>query len=175
MNARESQDATKPGATDAMSDVAYDEVDPKKAQSARQLRDVIRRLVVSQGALDESRRPCGAPLSLPHAHALLGLLGATQPLTLNALAAGQRIDRTNVSRLCAKMEALGELERASNPQDGRALALRLTEHGERVARHVDATSAARFGAILDALGPRAPSVLSALDHLLDAIQRIEQE
>lgn len=49
--------------------------------------------------------------SIPHAYALLELLHHGEPMTVSELAAHLAIDRTNVSRLCARMEEAGQLAR----------------------------------------------------------------
>lgn len=130
--------------------------------TGRALRDALHRLIVAQGALDTVSRPCGATIALPHAYALLALRGG--PLRVSDLAARLRIDRSNVSRLCARMEAAGEITRARDPADGRAWRLQLTPAGERAAEAVDASSARHFAAVADRLAAPA-AVLQAL-HLL---------
>lgn len=142
---------------------------------ARRLRDAVRYLVVAHGALEESRRPCGAPLSIPHAYALLELLHHGEPMTVSELAATLAIDRTNVSRLCARMEEAGDLERAPHPDDGRARALRLTAKGRRVAQGVDDQSARHFGRLAKRLGDDVGAVVAALDRLSDAMASSEDE
>lgn len=141
----------------------------RTADDVRALRDGLRRLVVEHGALDEACRPCGAPLSLPHAHALLELRAASGPLRVSALAQRLRIDRTNVSRLCARLERLGELERTADPADGRARALALTPRGRARAAEVDRASVAHVGRLAAALGPDLPRVLDALERLRAAM------
>lgn len=133
----------------------------------RALRDTIQRLIVAHGALDATRRPCGAPIALPHAYALLALRDG--PLRVTDLAARLRIDRSNVSRLCARMEAAGELTRARDPADGRARQVRLTPQGERAAAAVDASSAAHFAEIVARLDAPA-QVLAALHALITALE-----
>ncbi len=142
--------------------------------TARRLRDAVRHLVVAHGALEEARRPCGAELSVPHAYALLELLHHEAPLTVSELATKLAIDRTNVSRLCARMAEAGELTRAPHPVDGRALALRLTERGQRLARNVDESSARHFAHLTKRLGPSAGEILSALERLSEAMRSIEE-
>lgn len=137
-------------------------------ESARRLRDGLRRLLVAHGALEPTRRPCGTPLSLPHAHALL-TLRARGPMSVSGLAAELSIDRTNVSRLCRRMEAAGELARAPDLEDGRARRLELTPLGERVARNVDHASVAHFDAVVARLGDDAEAVVAALDRLSVAL------
>jgi len=136
--------------------------------TARALRDSLRRLIVAHATLDEARRPCGTPLPVPHAWALLELLAAG-PMTVTALAERLNIDRTNVSRLCARMESADELERVPHPDDGRARLVRLSRHGERLARRVDGSSAAHFAALLDRLGSNPGALIAALDSLADAM------
>lgn len=131
---------------------------------ARALRDAVRRLIVAHGVLDEGRRPCGTPLSAPHAWALLELRerGA---LTVTALAGRLQIDRTNVSRLCARMEAAGDVERVAHPLDGRARLVRLSRKGRRLAAAVDAASAEHFAAVAGRLGAEVAGVVRTLEAL----------
>jgi DNA-binding MarR family transcriptional regulator len=142
---------------------------------ARRLRDAVRHLVVAHGGLEEARRPCGTPLSIPHAYALLELLQHGEAMTVSELAAKLAIDRTNVSRLCARMEEAGDLERAPHPVDGRARALRLTAKGKKVARGVDEQSAHHFGRLAKRLGDDVGDVVSALNRLSGAIASTEEE
>ncbi len=146
---------------------------------ARRLRDAVRRLIVAHEVLAEAKRPCGAPLSLPHAYALLELLHAPEPMTVSMLAQTLAIDRTNVSRLCARLELAGEVVREKDPTDGRAVVLRLTPHGEEVARSVDTSSAKHFAGLVRALGgANAPAVIDALEQLeqaMAAVSAAEQE
>ena len=136
--------------------------------TARALREAVRRLILAQGALHDGHRPCGTPLPTPHAWALLELR-RHGPMTVTALAARINLDRTNVSRLCARMESLGEIDRAPHPDDRRARLIQLTEAGERVARSVDLSSAAHFAGVLDRLDADPTAVVNALTTLARAI------
>lgn len=135
---------------------------------ARALRDALRRLIVAHGALDEVRRPCGAPLTTSHAWALLELRDAG-PVTVTALAERLNIDRTNVSRLCARMESEGEVARVVHPQDGRARLVKLTDKGERLAATVDQTSTDHFADVLGRLDVDAAGAIDILFALTRAI------
>lgn len=147
------------------------------SRQAKELRDALRYLFVAHGSFDEERRPCGAPLSPQHAYALLELLAKPEGLTVSELAQRLSIDRTNVSRLCARLEQMGEISRSSHPGDGRAINVKLTERGRRLAREVDERSATHFAKLTKALGPRTPSVIEHLSYLRRAIetQRNEEE
>lgn len=135
----------------------------------RSLRDQFRRLLVVQGVLDRAIRPCGTALSLPHAYALLELYAGGDAMTVTELASKLHIDRTSVSRLCQKMEALGQLERAVHPDDARAKALRLTKQGTKLAAQVDASSTDHFGQIVAALGDDVDALLAELSRLEEAL------
>ena len=141
-------------------------------ETPRHLRDAVRRLVVTHRALADAKRPCGAPLSMPHAYALLELLHSEEPLTVSALAETLAIDRTNVSRLCSRMEETGELIRRAHPRDGRARALHLTPHGEALARNTEASSTQYFTRLFHALGTDADAVIRSLA-LLQKIMKEE--
>lgn len=143
--------------------------------TARRLRDAVRHLVVAHGALEETRRPCGAELAPAHAYALLELLQHETPMTVSDLAANLAIDRTNVSRLCARMEDAGELARDTHPDDGRARALRLTSRGKKLAQRVDESSARHFERLAKRLGDAAPHIALALDRLLVAMTSPEAD
>jgi DNA-binding MarR family transcriptional regulator len=145
--------------------------DASGSDQASTLRDSLRRLIVTHAALDGARRPCGTPLPVPHAWALLELRqhGA---MTVSTLAERLNIDRTNVSRLCARMESLGEIARVVHPDDGRAWLVELSAKGSRLARSVDMASSDHFGQVLERLpeaSPDAFAVIAALDALTAAM------
>ena len=143
-------------------------MDPSLLPNARALRDALRRLLVAHGAMNEAHRPCGAPLATPHAWALLALREAG-PLTVTSLSDRLNIDRTNVSRLCARMEADNEVTRVAHPEDGRARLVTLTEAGERLAAAVDQSSTAHFAALVPQLDANLSAVISHLDAVARAM------
>ncbi|MEO1334908.1 MAG: MarR family winged helix-turn-helix transcriptional regulator [Myxococcota bacterium] len=128
----------------------------------------MRRLLVAHNVIDDARRPCGTPLSIPHAWALLELR-QSGPLTIKALAARLNIDRTNVSRLCARMTKLKEIKRAAHPDDKRAQLVALTRRGEQLANMVDTASTAHFSKVLDRLEGEVAPLIESLDHLTAAL------
>lgn len=142
-----------------------------EADPGRRLRDALRRLMVEHQALDEAARPCGTPLSLPHAHTLLELWTHRAPMSISELASRLRIDRTNVSRLVQRMEAEGQLVRSVADADGRVRTVRLTTHGEEAAARVDRASATHFQRLANELGDMSSGVAGALEDLTAAIRR----
>jgi DNA-binding MarR family transcriptional regulator len=120
------------------------------------------------------RTPCGTPLSTSNAHALMVLLQAGrlgERVTQQALGIALGIDKSNVTRLCAKMEAAGHIQQRRCPNDGRARLVALTPEGVRLATRVDKASRERFRQLLAALPGRSDQarVVAALDTLNAAI------
>jgi DNA-binding MarR family transcriptional regulator len=97
------------------------------------------------------------------------------PMTVSELAAKLAIDRTNVSRLCARMEEVGQIARERHPEDGRARALRLTAKGKKAARSVDHQSADHFDQLSRRLGGSVGGVVAALEHLAQAMTLIGED
>jgi DNA-binding MarR family transcriptional regulator len=89
-------------------------------------------------------------------------------MSVTALAERLHIDRTNVSRLCARMESLGDLVRSPDPDDARAWRVHLTARGARAADAVDAASAAHFAGILARLDDSG-AILDAMRALARAM------
>jgi DNA-binding MarR family transcriptional regulator len=154
------------------------EADPDAAISleATALRGLVQRFVRTFGLLSSNRTPCGKPLAVSHAHALMvlaGRAGRTGNLSQQALGKVLGIDKSNVARLCVKMERAGHVKQVRSPLDGRARLLSLTAAGEKTAAGVERSSQERFRELLDALGPRSRRpVLSALEQLNDAAGRL---
>lgn len=142
---------------------------PATRAVARALRDAVRGVIVAHASLDDARRPCGTPLPLPHAWALL-LLRERGPMRVSELAEELSIDRTNVSRLCARMEDAGDLSRTEQPGDKRAWRLVLTRKGLRAAAAVEASSTAHFADVLGRLDTRPGELVAALEALAAAMR-----
>jgi len=136
---------------------------------ADELRRVMQRLFRKFGALSSDSTPCGKPLSMAHAHLLL-LLRAQGELTQQALCAELCIDKSNVARLCAKAADAGHVEQKTNACDGRSRLISLTPRGVSLAREVDATSRAKFTALLTGVPKsRRTEIILALQHLVEAL------
>lgn len=114
------------------------------------------------------------PLALPHAHALMALLdreGRAESSTQQDLVKILGVDKSNVTRLCARMVEAGHLVLAPSPNDGRAWSVSLTARGRRIATRVQEASRARFDRLLAALPSDAArvGVIRSLDLLNEAI------
>lgn len=142
------------------------------AARAEALRGAVQRFVRTFGLLAGDQTPCGEPLPTSHAHALMVLLaraGARAPVMQQELGRELGIDKSNVARLCARMERAGHVTQQRSPADGRARLVELTARGRRLAEQVEAASRARFAAVLATvpMGDRA-SLVDALDVLARA-------
>ncbi len=126
-------------------------------------------LIRSFGLHQPDRTPCGEPVAVSVAHALMEL-ARDEGLSPTALAARLRLDRSTVTRLVQQLAARGWLARERDPRDGRAACLRLTAAGRAAAARLAEARAAKFARLLAAVPPeeREP-VLRALDVLVDAL------
>ena len=137
-----------------------------------ELRRLVQRLFRRFGALASDATPCGMPISIPHAHALMSLLGRDE-LSQQDLGGELCVDKSNVARLCAKMVTAGHVTQRPADGDGRSRLVSLTAKGQRVARQVESASASRFRSVLGGLPADArPGVLTALQHLLASVEAL---
>jgi DNA-binding MarR family transcriptional regulator len=141
------------------------------------LRSGVQRFVRGFGLLSEAETPCGQPLQLSHAHALLVVSGQVgRTLHQKDLAEALALDKSSIARLCARMEREGHIVQRRSDVDGRAREIELTPKGERVARQLDEASRARFSRLLLAIPERQRArVLEALELLNRAARALEPE
>jgi DNA-binding MarR family transcriptional regulator len=139
------------------------------AEQAEELRSLVQRLFRRFGTLGTDTTPCGKPLSIAHAHALMFLLGRGER-TQQELGAELCIDKSNVARLCMKMVDEGHAVQASGPEDRRTRVVSLTTAGKRLAREVNTASRQRFGALLGGLdATQREQVIQGLSQLVATI------
>jgi DNA-binding MarR family transcriptional regulator len=132
------------------------------ASDAERLRQLVQAFVRRFGLLLEGQTPCGQPVSTSYAHALMFLLEAGRARQ-SELGGALGIDKSNVTRLCAQMEAKGHIEQARVPEDGRARLVSLTARGRRLAESVQHSSKQRFAEILERIpAGRRRTVLAGL-------------
>jgi DNA-binding MarR family transcriptional regulator len=86
------------------------------------------------------------------------------------------IDKSNVTRLCRRMESSEHISQKQCPDDGRARLLTLTEKGARLAARLEQASQMRFTSVMSAIPPHARAgVLSALEALNSAVRQITKD
>jgi DNA-binding MarR family transcriptional regulator len=141
------------------------------------LRRLIQTFIRSIGLLAGDQTPCGQPLAVSHAHALMVLLEAAREgnrLTQRELGQSLGIDKSNVARLCRRMESAGHVAQSRSADDGRARLLSLTAVGERMAKNVERSSRDRFEQLMSAIPRRSRAgVLSSLTRLNQALISVD--
>jgi DNA-binding MarR family transcriptional regulator len=130
-------------------------------EPTEQLRALVQTFVRRFGLLLSGQTPCGQPIPRSHAHALMALLDAKphNRLAQAELGALLGIDKSNVARLCARMELLGHAVQARAKTDGRSRLVSLTPAGKALARSIECSSRARFRGILQSLPKKDHAVV----------------
>jgi DNA-binding MarR family transcriptional regulator len=137
-------------------------------RGAKELRGAIHAFVRRLGLLEQAETPCGMPLPLSHAHALMELLW-TPEISQQELAERLALSKSNVSRLVDRFVTSGRVRRKKDGHDGRACRLVLTDKGQRLAVELDRRSIGRHRALLASLPARERTkVLQSLALLANA-------
>jgi len=134
------------------------------------LQDQLIALIRAFGLHRPDQTPCGKPVAVAEAHALMELAQGV-PLSQNDLAARLQLEKSTVSRLVGILESRGWIARARSAQDGRARELRLTDTGEQMAAGLAEARRAKFARVFDAI-PEAEraTVLESLQILVEAMR-----
>jgi DNA-binding MarR family transcriptional regulator len=135
-----------------------------------ELRQATQRFFRAFGVLSSGSTPCGKPIAMAEAHALMLLLQRGE-MSQQDLVQELRIDKSNVARLCAKLVEEGRATQRADTEDKRSRLVALTANGLKLAKEVDLSSRRRFAEVLSAL-PRggAGVVVGALRDLTAAIE-----
>jgi len=98
------------------------------------------------------------------------VLARSGPARLSQLVGALSHDQAGLSRLIARMENSGLLERGDDPADARAQIVRLTRKGTRAYQRCDVELRAVMGQLSSALGPSESEHLrTLLSRLIEAI------
>ncbi|MBI4861331.1 MAG: winged helix-turn-helix transcriptional regulator [Candidatus Riflebacteria bacterium] len=147
---------------------------PGGPADARTLRRAFHSLIRRFGLLDAERTPCGQPVPVSHAHALIELL-ARPGVRQADLGDSLGLSKSAVSRMVDQLERRRWLERRADAGDGRVRRLMLTAKGRQVALRINEASLGRFSVILEAVPAVARAgVIASLELLRDAIPRGQQ-
>lgn len=135
------------------------------------LREQIQNFVRAFGLL-KSQTPCGKPVSISAAHALMFLRSRGKDhLTSQAdLLKALNLDKSNVTRLCMSLEKDGFILQRQPENDRRVRQISLTKKGERMADSLLAASQRRFSEILHQIPKsRHSQIFKCLGLLTNAI------
>jgi DNA-binding MarR family transcriptional regulator len=116
-----------------------------------------------------SETPCGKPVPVSEAHALMELARGGG-MTQSELGLCLRLEKSTVSRLVGNLVVRGWLERERDPSDGRAMLLALTERGRRAAAELDEARRQKFAALFDGIPEEdREQVVRVLASMTDAL------
>lgn len=136
-------------------------------------RDADRRglaLVRALGLHRPDQTPCGQPIAVAEAHALLEV-SRDPGLSQSDLATRLQLEKSTVSRIVTLLERRGWIERRREQPDLRIVHLRLTTQGLQSAAALAAARTAKFTNIFRAIPkPERASVTSALATLIEVIR-----
>ena len=139
------------------------------ATTTRELQEQMVALVRAFGLHRPDQTPCGQPVSVTEAYALMEL-SRSEPLSQNELAARLRLEKSTVSRLVGILEDRGWITRTRSPNDGRAVEIRLSDAGRTVAANIAEARQAKFARVLVAIPEEErAAVITALQILVEAI------
>src|SRR3954452_18357797 len=117
------------------------------------------------------RQEAGGELS-PSQGAALTTIAAHGPLTPSELAGRERIQRPTATRVLARLEEAGLLQRAADPGDGRSSLISATPAGHALLARLRARKDAYLARRLDGLDPEE---LAVLDRAAGILERILEE
>lgn len=116
-----------------------------------------------------SETPCGKPVPISEAHALLEL-SRNGNLTQGQLADALKLRKSTISRMVGKLRDRGWVERVRNPEDGRSWRLVLTPAGARTADTLARARETKMNGILQRVPePDRVALLNSLSTLIGAI------
>lgn len=124
-------------------------------------------LVRSLGLHKPDQTPCGQPVSVGEAHALLEI--AREPgITQNGLASRLKLEKSTVSRIAGQLSTRGWVSRDRDRSDARFVRLRLTQRGITANANIAASRSAKFRRIFEAIPPeRRAALVESLGLLLE--------
>src|SRR5918992_1274387 len=114
------------------------------------------------------RQEAGVELS-PSQTAALATVERHGPLTPSELAARERVQRPTVTRVAARLEELGLVERAADPGDRRSALISVTPAGRELLAAARTRKDAFLSERLDALAPADRATLERAAALLEGM------
>ncbi len=127
-------------------------------------------LVRALGLHKPDQTPCGQPVSVGEAHALMEI--AREPgIAQHGLVQRLRLEKSTVSRIAGLLERRGWITRERDASDTRYVRLRLTASGRKSNATIAAARAAKFAKVFAAL-PKAQhtDVIVAISALVEVLR-----
>jgi DNA-binding MarR family transcriptional regulator len=125
-------------------------------------------LMRSLGLHKPDQTPCGQPISVAEAHALLEI--AREPgLTQNGLAHRLGLEKSTVSRVAGMLEERRWIRRVRDARDARFVRLHLTQFGIKASVRITESRRGKFARIFRAIpADRRSSIVESLALLMEA-------
>jgi DNA-binding MarR family transcriptional regulator len=117
------------------------------------------------------RQEAGGELT-PSSAAALATIERHGPLAPSELAELERVKRPTITRVVARLEEAGLVERTGDPGDGRAFVVSITREGSELLRRIRTRKNAYLARRLGKLGP---DDLDALERAVDVLERILED
>ncbi|MBI3688643.1 MAG: MarR family transcriptional regulator [Actinobacteria bacterium] len=122
------------------------------------------------GLHQPDQTPCGRPIPVSEAHALMEI-ERDGPLPQHELATRLRLEKSTVSRLVSQLHGRGWIERGKRDGDARVIWLKLTDAGRTAATQLATARTATFAALLDAIpADKRDTVLDSITTLVEALR-----
>jgi DNA-binding MarR family transcriptional regulator len=115
------------------------------------------------------RQEAGTDLS-PSQTAALATVDSNGPLTPSELASLERVQRPTATRIVARLEEQGLVERATDPSDGRSFIVGATAEGRALIRKLRTRKNAYLARRLRGLDPEELAVLARAAEILETLQ-----
>lgn len=135
------------------------------------LRSKVQSFVRSLGVF-RSQTPCGRPISVSGAHALMILIQRieSEPISQKELQLSLNLDKSNIARICKQLEKDDFISQEKSEKDARIRLICLTKKGRRLALQLLEDSQKRFQRLLDNIPKKYHGqVFQALDLLKGAL------
>lgn len=150
-----------------------------KPEGNRALRDAVHEFMRTFGMLSLERTPCGHPLHVSDAHALLelharGERAAGDP-TLRELGERLQIDKSNVSRLCTRLEKSNFITCYPCENDKRAKRIQLTASGRKLGAAIDVSGRKKFSRIIEKMDVNSSVLIDGLTALAKAMASMAED
>ena len=130
--------------------------------------DVPARLAFATGRLNRRLRSAGGGIS----HGLLSALATVRahgPLRLADLAQLETVSAPSITRLVAELEAKGLVSRQTDPDDGRAILISVTDQGVAA---IASARAARAAMIAELFEPLTEDEIASITAALPALEKM---
>lgn len=118
-----------------------------KLKESNSLREVLRVLVRSLGAL-EKNQACCSNTTLSQCHAIIEV-GRSKELTLNELAEILMLDKSTMSRTINNLVDANLVTREIHPNDRRYITIKLTQEGEKTYKNIEDNMINYFNNVLN--------------------------